>query len=52
MGAFGEELLEACFRHRRYVGPRDADRIEAARVGGLDQRGLDLGRVVQKSRLV
>jgi hypothetical protein len=35
---------------RRRVRPRDADHVEAAGAGRLDQRCLEAGGVVQKSR--
>jgi len=52
VGAVGQELLEPRLRQRRSVGPRNADGVEAACAGGLDQRCLDAGGIAQKSRLV
>jgi len=52
VGAFGQELIEPRFRQRRGVGPYDADGVEAARSGGLAQRGFDADGIAQKSRLV
>jgi hypothetical protein len=52
MRARGNELLEPRFRLRRGIGPRDADHGEAARAGFIDERGLELCRIAQKSRLL
>jgi hypothetical protein len=50
MCAGGKELPQSRRRLRNQIRPRDADRIEASRTGGLDERDLGRGRR-QKSRL-
>jgi hypothetical protein len=51
MAAGGEKLVEPRRRRGDRIGRGDADRVKAfaARVG--DQRGFDLSRIGQKSRL-
>ena len=51
MRAVGEKTLEPRFGFRHGVGRGDAGNVEAARMRVLDQRGFDLRRIVQKSRL-
>ena len=50
--ALGEELLQPLFGQWRRIRPRDADHVEAAGAGGLDQRRFEAGGLAQKSRSV
>ena len=51
MRAVGKKALEPRFGFRHCIGPRDAGDVETARMRVRDQRGFDLMRIAQKSRL-
>jgi hypothetical protein len=50
MRALRDEGLEALARERDGIGPRDAERVEAVRARGVDERGLEMCGIAQKSR--
>jgi hypothetical protein len=51
MRPVGEETLEPRFRFRYCVGSDHAGNVEAVRARQLDESGLDVRRIGQKSRL-
>jgi hypothetical protein len=51
MRAVGDETFEARFRFGHRIRLGDAGDGKAVRGRALDQRGLDRGRIGQKSRL-
>jgi hypothetical protein len=51
MRPIGEELREPLFRLRNRIRPGDADSVEPMLTRGGDERRLERGRIVQKSRL-
>ena len=50
MGAVGKKLREPVAGLRDGFGPDNANRVEAAIRGGRDERALQRGGIIQKSR--